>query len=123
MLIGPEVVPYRPNHGAYVIVEHVDDTEHVDDWVQAQHHAMPELLAVPGVVGVWSFASAGAYGVKRSRERASMVYLDDDPVAVADRLDPLLAKRWKGAPVHPVLAGPFRSLFPPRSSWDVMSEG
>ena len=24
VLIGPEVVPYRPNHGAYVIVEHVD---------------------------------------------------------------------------------------------------
>ena len=22
-----------------------------------------------------------------------------------------------------VLAGPFRSVFPPRSSWDVMSEG
>lgn len=121
--IGPEVVPYRPNRGAYVILEHVDDVERVDDWIQSQHRdAMPELLAVPGVVGVWSFASTGAYGIKRSRERASMVYLDDDPASVAARLDPLLAKRWEDAPVHPVLAGPFRSLYPPPASWDVLSE-
>jgi hypothetical protein len=124
VLVGPEVVPYRPNHGAYVILEHVDDTVQVDDWVQAQHReAIPEFLAVPGVVGIWSFASAGAYGIKRSRERATMIYLDDDPVAVAERLDPHLARRWKGAPVHPVLAGPFRSLYPPPARWDIMSEG
>jgi hypothetical protein len=123
ILISPEAVPYRPNHGAYLIVEHVDDVEHLDDWLQTQHRdAMPELLDVAGVAGVWSFASTGAYGIKRSRERASVVYLDDDPVAVAGRLDPLLARRWKGAPVHPMLAGPFRSLYPPPSSWDVMSE-
>ena len=124
VLVGPEVVPYRPNHGAYVILEHVDDTAQVDDWVQAQHRdAIPELLTVPGVVGLWSFASAGAYGIKRSRERATMIYLDDDPVAVAERLDPHLARRWKGAPVHPVLAGPFRSLYPPPARWGIMSEG
>ncbi len=123
VFISPEVVPYRPNHGAYVMLEHVDDVDAVDDWVRAQHRdAMPEVLAVPGVAGVWSFASTGAYGIKRSRERATMVYLDDDPVVVAGRLDPLLVKRWKGAPVHPVLAGPFRSLYPPPASWDVLSE-
>jgi hypothetical protein len=123
ILISAEAVPYRPNHGAYVVVEHVDDVASVDDWLQAQHRdAVPELLDVPGVAGMWSFASTGAYGLPRTRQRASVVYLDDDPVAVAGRLDPFLARRWKGAPVHPMLAGPFRSLYPPPESWDVMSE-
>ena len=83
---------------------------------------MPELMQVPGVIGLWSFVSTGAYGVKRTRERASMIYLDDDPIAVAERLDPLLVRRWKGAPVHPMLAGPFRSLHPPPSRWNIMDD-
>jgi hypothetical protein len=120
--IGEEVVPYKPNHGAYVIVEHVDDVAVIDDWVTAQHRAMPELMQVPGVIGLWSFASTGAYGVQRTRARASMIYLDDDPIAVAERLDSLLVRRWKGAPVHPMLAGPFRSLHPPPSRWNIMDD-
>jgi hypothetical protein len=123
VLIRPEVVPYRPNHGAYVILEEVVYVATVDDWVQSQHRdSIPALLDVPGVVGLWSFASTGAYGIKRSRERASVIYLDDDPVAVAHRLGPHLERRWKEAPVRALLAGPFRSLRPPPPSWDVMSE-
>ncbi len=34
-------------------------------------------------------------------------FLDDDPVAVAQRLGPVLANRWERGGVEPLLAAPF----------------
>jgi hypothetical protein len=48
----------------------------------------------------------------------TVIYLDDDPIAVARSLVPHLERRWANAPVEPLLAGPFRSYFPPPPSWN-----
>ena len=43
-------------------------------------------------------------------------FLDDDPVAVAGRLEPLLTDRWHTGEVHALLAAPFFSVVP--YAWD-----
>ena len=45
-----------------------------------------------------------------------MIYLDDEPVATAARLDALLAARWAHDGITPALAAPFAALRP--WEWD-----
>ena len=118
VLLSPEAVPYRPNHGVYVIVETTSDLTTHAEWMQKQHVVgIPALLNLEGVVGIWSYASTGAYGIPRNELAVQVIYLDQDPVTVATTLEPLLADRWRNAPVEPLLAGPFLSYFPPPDSW------
>jgi hypothetical protein len=122
VLISPEAVAYRPNTGIYLLVEDAaSDAEPVDEWKIRQHaeHSAP-LLAVPGVVGMWSYAAVAypgsdtsAYGIPASTLLVTAIYLDADPVDVSEALRPHLARRWSDAPVQPKLAGAFRSYFPP----------
>jgi hypothetical protein len=39
-----------------------------------------------------------------------VIYLDTDPLVVADSLRASVERRWKDAPVVPLLAGPFASF-------------
>jgi len=118
-LISPEAVPYRPNRGVYVLVEQVTDPGGLDDWTTREHRErVPAVLDVAGVVGLWTFASTGAWGIPASDLRIALFHVDEDPVAVAKALLPHLEQRWDGAPVRPLLAAPFASLFPPPASWD-----
>lgn len=121
--ISPEAVPYRPNQGVYVIVEETVDPDGLDAWLRREHeHGLTALLEVEGVVGVWSFGPTGAYGIPSPDLRVTMVYLDEDPVRVSAPLGDVLAARWHLAPVKPVLAAPFESLFPPPVPW-IRNEG
>jgi hypothetical protein len=43
-------------------------------------------------------------------------FLDDDPVATAERLRPVLTARWAQADVEPLLAAPFHPVVP--YQWD-----
>jgi hypothetical protein len=44
------------------------------------------------------------------------VFLDDDPVATAERLRPLLTARWEHGVVEPLFAAPFYPVVP--YQWD-----
>ncbi len=102
--IGADVLPWFPVTGLYLLIE--EGAEVVN-----------ELSEVPGVAGVWSgsaepseFANAG------EGQRMTYCFLDDDPVAVAGRLEPVLKQRWETSEIRPLLAAPFYAVVP--HEWD-----
>lgn len=95
--VGADVLPWWPVRGAFLLVE--------------RESAPPdELLEVDGVVGVWAATALDVGPELASAEpgqRLTYCFLDDDPVATARRLHPVLARRDTGllfaAPFHPVV--------------------
>jgi hypothetical protein len=73
------------------------------------------LVAVDGVAGVWT-ATSGDVDPKlasaKPGQRITYCFLDDDPVAVAHRLQPVLQRRN----TEPLLAAPFHPIVP--HEWD-----
>jgi hypothetical protein len=98
--VGADVLPWWPVRGAYILVE---------------QGAAPagDLTEVPGVGGSW-WASLAQIQVdlqpSDADERLQLTYLflDGDPVDVAERIRPVLERRWadRGG-VVPLLAAPF----------------
>jgi hypothetical protein len=135
ILVSPDAVAYRPNRGIYLIVKDTADAINLDDWIKREHsdHSFA-LLDLPGVAGTWLYAVPSfrdpeysdqfisPCGVPPSSLRISVLYLDGDPVEVSKIIRPHLDHRWSGAPVTPVLAGAFRSFFPPPGRWWPMDE-
>lgn len=125
VLVSPEVVPWRPAKGVYVIVEEpvgeTPDKEAIDRWVQEVNTTqVPAMLDVPGVVGVWSFGLSPVYrrdNWSPGRARITVSWLDDDPLKVAESLGPVVARRWDDAPVRPLLAGPMEKVIPGSWTW------
>jgi hypothetical protein len=121
VLVAAEAVAFRANTGVYLVVENVPDADAAAEWRTRQHaDHLPSMLAVPGVVGIWAYAAqgnpdadTGPYGIPASTKQIMVVYLDDDPIEVSNALRAHLERRWDGAPVQPLLAGAFRSFFPP----------
>ena len=124
VLVNPEAVPYRPNRGIYAIVEEPlegADPEVEDAWVRGLHERWADAAcAVPGVAGVWQFATSprlrGA-GWSEGQRRITVCYLDDDPLVVAEAIRPVLDDRWHNAPVRPVHAGPLETVVPYQWDW------
>jgi len=118
-LVSPDVVPFRPNRGIYLIVEEATDRRRYDGHLQRMHaEVLPGLVSVPGVAGLWVFATSSA--IRRpnfddGEYRITVCYLDDDPPAVAERLREPLADAWAEAPVRPLLAAPYETV----SVWDL----
>ena len=67
-LMAPEVIPWRPNRGIYVVIdEPLDAVEalealevgpSLDEYLRLRHTShFPALLEVPGVAGLWSFGT------------------------------------------------------------------
>ena len=114
VLVSAEVVPFRPHHGAYLIIEQPDDASTQDDFVQRLHSdILPALVDVPGVAGAWSYATSPEIRrdmFSEGRYRIIVAYLDDDPASVGERLSDVVERSWAGAPSQLVLAAPFESL-------------
>ena len=112
--ITAEVVPWRPHRGVLLIVEErvERDTGAWQQWLHAEHHQ--QVLDVEGVAGVWLYASTRTWNLPDAfhavPQTITAVYLDDDPVAVAQRLAPLLEQRWRSNAVRPLFAGPLRTM-------------
>jgi len=127
VLVGAEAVPYRPNRGIYTIVEEPQEAgsaaaaDAADAWVRGLHTDWAvAACALPGVAGVWQFATSPALrgaGWSTGERRVTVCYLDDDPLAVAEAIRPLLADRWRDAPVRPVHAGPYETVVPFQWDW------
>lgn len=90
--LSPEVLPWHPARGVYLLVE------------QGVASAAP-LAEVPGVVGSWWFAAEDG-------RQLTYCYLEGEPVEVATRLTDVLAARWETEGVMPLLAAPFHTLVP-----------
>jgi hypothetical protein len=119
VLISAEVVPFRPHLGVLAIVEE-PASEDVPGWMQWLHAKhFPALLDVPGVAGAWMYGSTETWDLpprcQGSPEYITVVYLDDDALATAKALIPLVEQRWASGAVRPLFAGPLRSIV----QWDV----
>jgi hypothetical protein len=100
--VGADVLPWWPVRGAFLIVER-------------ESAAPDELLDVDGVVGVWSTTALDvgpALANARPGQHLTYCFLDDDPVATARRLHPVLARRS----TETLFAAPFYPIVP--HQWD-----
>ena len=81
-------------------------------WLHLEHH--PAVLEVPGTAGAWLYGDASEWVLpERARggpQYVTVVYLDDDPLAVTKALTPLVEQRWASGAVRPLFAGPLRTM-------------
>jgi hypothetical protein len=109
--LAPEVLPFRPNRGIYFILEELLEPDSSSDYLR---QAVPELLAISGVAGVWGFASSPAIGPRElhtpGHYRATLLYLDQEPSDVGMTLIEPLERWWRKAPAKILLTAPFESM-------------
>lgn len=99
---GCEVLPWVPMQGAYILIEPATAPA-----------AAKTLVAVAGVAGVWSAVSvATEFSSVAAGQRLTYCYLYDDPVEVAERLQPVLRKHWEATGTEPLFAAPFHTVVP-----------
>jgi hypothetical protein len=104
--IGADVLPWWPLKGVYLLMESGTTDAH-------------DLVDVDGVGGIWSVASQAVDARLASApagQSLTYCFLDDDPIAAAERLQPVLADRWRRTGIKPLLAGPFHPVVP--YEWD-----
>ncbi len=80
---------------------------------------MAPLIEVDGVAGVWSGLSQEIDANLASAQPDQSItycFLDDDPLAVAERLRPALTTRWAKPDIEPLFAAPFFAVVP--YEWD-----
>ena len=96
------MIPFRPAVGIYLLIE--------------RGSADPSpLLDVEGVAGIWWYAGAVSPSEYISDARGlqlTYLYLDEDPVAVAGRLEAPVRERWASGEVEGLLAAPFFAIVP-----------
>jgi hypothetical protein len=113
--ISPDVVPFRPNRGIYLILEEPAGPTGWDAYQQRLHaEFLPELVTVPGVAGAWVYGTAPGLQEREiytpGRFRVTVCYLDDDPADVGERIAEPLQRVWEDASTRPLLAAPFESM-------------
>lgn len=99
---GADVIPWRPARGVYLILE-------------SGAEPAAALTDVPGVAGVWwheGGQSPAADIPGNAGVQLTYCYLEEDPIATAQRLRPVLEHRWAKSGVQPLLAAPFQVLVP-----------
>jgi hypothetical protein len=103
--VGADVLPWWPVLGGYLLVERAPATDRA---------ATTDLLEVHGVAGIWSASAVTAPRMSTAEvgQRITYCFLDDDPVATALRLRPVLESRWSASGIEPLFAAPFHSVVP-----------
>jgi hypothetical protein len=94
--VGADVLPWWPAEGGYVLVERGEAPG-------------DGLVDVDGVAGAWWGRNVRVdelYATGEAGTQVTYCFLDDDPVAVAERLRPALESRWASG-VEPLFAAPF----------------
>jgi hypothetical protein len=104
--IGSDVLPWMPLRGAFLLVE---------------RGTMPstDLVDVAGIAGIWSAAAQNVSTRLANTPPGQWItycFLDDDPVATAERLQPVLQAGWSESGTEPLLAAPFHVVVP--YEWD-----
>jgi hypothetical protein len=104
--IGADVLPWWPARGVYMLLE-------------ASAPAPIRLTEVDGVAGVWSALSQpvdARLANAPAGQTITYCFLDEDPVGIAERLRPVLEKRWSDNGIEPLFAAPFHAVVP--NDWD-----
>ncbi|MCV7441708.1 hypothetical protein H7K33_05680 [Mycobacterium paraense] len=104
--VGSDVLPWLPVRGAFLLVERGSAS-------------VEPLLEVDGVAGVWSALSRevdARLASAQGNQSITYCFLDDDPIAAAERLRPVLAARWAAQSAEPLFAAPFFAVVP--YEWD-----
>lgn len=107
-LVGASVLPWRPSLGIELLIE-----------AGTSPQPLEALVELQGVAGCWSYEGERSLHPRLAPTdglRLTVLYLDDDPVTVADRLRALLTERWGSPTVTPLLAAPFVPVVP--FAWD-----
>ena len=106
---GADVLPWWPAKGVYVLIERGG-------------HSTSELIDAPGVAGIWwgnslplgpPVTTIPAADAARS---IAYCFLDEEPASAAQRLSPVLERRWASHGIEPLFAAPFNVLVP--YQWD-----
>ncbi|HEX7853903.1 MAG TPA: hypothetical protein VF503_09425 [Sphingobium sp.] len=103
---GADVIPWRATKGVYLLIE--DGLSAADT-----------LTDIDGVAGAWWYHGGQApepFEGDHGGRQVTYLYLDADPVETAERLRPLLEKRWESGAVKPLFAAPFFAVLP--FAWD-----
>jgi hypothetical protein len=120
--LSAHVLPWRPNRGIYLLVDELDDEpDALARYRMAWEGQTAEMLAVPGVAGLWLFGSDRDFpGVLTSQCEGTyaitIAFLDDDPANVGAALAPQAMTRTKDLPAQALLAAPFESI--PQWNWE-----
>lgn len=104
--VGSDVLPWLPARGVFLLVERGSAS-------------LPPLIELDGVAGVWSALSrrVGANLASAPADQSiTYCFTDDDSIATAERLRPVLAARWDGSGIEPLFAAPFFAVVP--YEWD-----
>jgi hypothetical protein len=104
--IGCDVLPWSPLWGAFLLVEQGTAPS-------------TDLVDMDGIAGVWSAAALNVdpkLANTQPGQWISYYFLDDDPVATAERLQPVLQAGWGESGAEPLLAAPFHVVVP--YEWD-----
>jgi len=104
--VGADVLPWWPARGVYVLLE--------------RGEALPtQLIAVDGVAGAWWGTGIPINAPHPNSDnpglRITYLFLDGEPAETAERLRPVLQRRWDSLPVTPLLAAPFHTVV--RHDW------
>jgi hypothetical protein len=105
--VGADVLPWRPALGAYLLIE------------QGEASPPGPVVEVDGVAGAWwhrGLLTETPFTIDSRGLVFTILFLDDDPVAVAHRLRGPLEERWSRGDTVAFLAAPFHLLVP--FAWD-----
>jgi hypothetical protein len=87
-LVGADVLPLRPNRGVHVTVSRIDGDllEVGARFEEYDRVRVPQILAVPGVAGVWTLVDEPGIGTTTRRgssmascHRVTVAFVDGDP--------------------------------------------
>jgi hypothetical protein len=110
VLISAPAVPFRPNLGAYIVVEDLASTDLAPDTT--------DLLGLPGVAGVWTFVSdqERRHAWRPGHRRVTVCFLDSHPLTVAPAIGEVVTRpgRLSGSVIH---AGPVETVVPWHWDW------
>lgn len=139
ILSDADVLPFRPHRGVHITLSHFPAThssETHEQYTWYDRVRIPDLLGVDGVAGVWTFSLdreqnhpkiplSTARGFQPTSLRATLIFLDDDPVEVCRVIDEKQAGwalQGRGAPrpeaEQILFSSPLRTIDP----WAVVAE-
>lgn len=131
VLVGPDVLPYRPNRGLHITLTRYADPhgrQTHDSFAWEDTRLIPQLLEVDGVAGAWTFSFShpqrhsslpfgGVVEEPPGGLRIRMLYLDGDPEPTGAAIEEA-ERRISSESDAPAAAGevlfssPLRSIIP-----------